>query len=155
MSIKSKQKRRSRPTRRTTTLGMSEDFDVLLSRTAYNIHRFGNFILFSVPDLKKTNANLSASFIRSHFSRFDRDRNKLCGKTVSVTINHELKLHVKAYIFENSSLYRPHRRQNRGAKKGAHKKLLRLRKLNWVSHAISTFSIHYCPFHLYNDIYVV
>ncbi len=33
---KSKQKRHTRPTRRTKTLGMSEDFDVLLSQTAYS-----------------------------------------------------------------------------------------------------------------------
>ena len=35
VSAKSKQKRRSWPTRRVKTLGINEDFEVLLSRTAY------------------------------------------------------------------------------------------------------------------------
>ncbi len=36
VSRKSKQKRPFRPTRRPKTLGISEDFDVFLSRTAYS-----------------------------------------------------------------------------------------------------------------------
>ena len=36
VSAKSKQKRHSRPTKCTKTLGISEDFDVLLSRTVYS-----------------------------------------------------------------------------------------------------------------------
>ncbi len=40
VSVKSKQKRRSRPTRCTKTLGISEDFEVLLSWTAYCLLAF-------------------------------------------------------------------------------------------------------------------
>ena len=49
VSAKSKQKRRSRPTKRTETLGISEDFEELLSQTAYRIPVMGE--MSTDPDL--------------------------------------------------------------------------------------------------------
>ena len=54
ISAKSKQKWRYRPTRRTATLGISEDFDVLLSQTVYNEAHFStsfHFVAFWCPYL--------------------------------------------------------------------------------------------------------